>query len=119
MKDCNAHYHRACLAFFGEPRERMGVGFSAVLHDLAISQGDACASLHWLESGAVQGFLRAVAVSVLQTSLDAERGFATVKKQDTSKLSHLATAGANVIHRRVLRQRNLAGTRLRRRRRAW
>ena len=78
------------------------------LQKLAQLQGADSLAQRWLESDGVQEALTAAAEGCFQTSLPAERALACAKKEERPRLSHLATASRNLIHRAVLRKRERA-----------
>ena len=65
-----------------------------------------------MQSDDVQALLFNLAYTVFATNLPAERGLATVKRNEASKLLHVARASCNMIHRRFLRKRDAAVARL-------
>jgi len=111
-RDFNRHYHTVCSEFLETRPHVLDVGFSAELQAMALSKGEEAQSLGWLQSAGVQSVLYELAHTCFATSLPVEREFATVKLEERSKLSHVGTVSRNMIHRRVLKKRDLAAARL-------
>jgi len=105
VKEWNPHFARSCRKFLCTPAKDLDVGFGAELQAEALRHGGLDEQMTWLQSRGVQDVLTEVGLSCLATSLPAEREFATVKKQEQSKVSFVGTAGQNVTHRRILRKR--------------
>ena len=92
-------------AFLGTRPEKLDVGASLQLHELAWGRGSEMEAAKWLLSPPLQELFDRVAEILLANSLDSERRHAEIKQWERSKLTHIATASRNAISMRFLRWR--------------
>ena len=98
-------YLHAILAFLQEEPDKLDVGVSMQLRDIAYQGRNQAQALNWLQSDPVQEFLNQIADQLLVHSLDAERKAAQTKRWESTKVTHIATASLNNISVRFAKQR--------------
>ena len=98
-------YLRSCLSFLNEPPERLDLGFSKEVQDIAKATGGEMDAVKWLASDPVQRFLCDVGIKVLMNSLQAEREAAEAKQWVARKVSHIATVSRDLQCARYHKQR--------------
>ena len=87
----NVYYVAEIAAFLRAPERDLDDPFSLALRRCAESMGGEAAARWWLESPDVQDMLHTVGRAAISTSLPAERFIATAKKQEQTKVAHVAT----------------------------
>ena len=80
----------------------MDIGCGLQLQRRALAEGSEIAANTWLLSDPVQAMLNRLAELLMVHSLDVERRHAEVKKWESSKLKHIATASRNAMIKRYL-----------------
>ena len=104
----NEHYGMACLEFLSAKEEELDVGCGLPLQREALDQGTEAEALRWLQSPSCQDMLTQMWRGSCATNLPVERKHVETKRNEKSRLCHLATAGRDQIQRHVLRQRTEA-----------
>ena len=98
-------YLNEIMQFLNAESEILDVGVSMQLRDIAVDQRNEAQALAWMSSGPVQDFLEQIANDILSHSLDAERRAAQVKRWESTKVTHIATASLNNICARFAKER--------------
>ena len=80
--------------------EALDAGFSSVLRERAERCGSETGAARFLASASTQEALELLLNSLMTTTLEVERRHAQVKRLETSKLTHVASASRNAILRR-------------------
>ena len=105
----NEHHGMACSEFLNAKEDELDVGFGLPLqqeardHHLTEAQ-----ALRWLQSPSCQGMLKQVWKGSSATNLPVERKHVETKRNEKSRLCHLATAGRDQLQRHVLPKRTEA-----------
>ena len=89
-----------CLDFLHIGEEALDAGFSSVLRERAERCGSETGAVRFLASASTQEALELLLNSLMTTTLEVERRHAQVKRLETSKLTHVASASRNAILRR-------------------
>ena len=98
-------YLQAILEFLHSEADTLDVGVSMQLRDIAWKERNEVQALNWIASEPVQNFLEQICHKLLCHSLDAERKAAQVKKWESRKVTHIATASLNNICARFSKER--------------
>ena len=98
-------YLQAIVRFLQEESDILDVGVSLQLRDIALQGRNEAQALAWIASEPVQNFLEEICDKLLCHSLDAERKAAQVKKWESRKVTHIATASLNNICARFAKER--------------
>ena len=98
----------ACYDFLSVADEKLDTGLSKPLRDRALAAGSERKSLEFLCSDPVQDALKLCFLATMISSLPVERRHAELKRWETSRLVHVATASRNALLNRFLRQRTTA-----------
>ena len=104
----NEHHAMACLEFLSATEEDLDVGCGLPLQREARDQGSEAEALCWLQSPSCQDMLTQVWRGSSATNLPVERKHVETKRNEKSRLCHLATAGRDQLQRHVLRKRTEA-----------
>ena len=93
--------------FLNTPPEQLDVGCGLQINTRAWEAGSESRATTWLLSDPAQAMIDRLVQILLATSLEVERRHAQIKKWETSKVTHIATASRNAIAMRFLRWRKL------------
>ena len=104
----NPHNGNACLEFLHAKEDELDVGFGLPLQQEAQHNRTEASALRWLLSQSVQGMLTQVWRGSCATNLPVERKHVETKRNEKSRLCHLASAGRDQLQRHVLRKRTEA-----------
>ena len=110
----NPEYLVACMHFLRAEDSALDVGLSIPLRKLARAQGDELLQIRFLTSDAVQGALEDLFDGASGSTLEVERKHVETKRNETSRLSHVAVASRNQILRWFHRRAQQIGANIRR-----
>jgi hypothetical protein len=102
------NYLIVAMDFLDVSAEELDVGLSLPLQQQARSVGDATASVAWLASESIQQTLATFFEAAIASTLEVERRHAQAKRNEGSRLTHVASASRNHILRRYKRPQVLA-----------
>jgi hypothetical protein len=88
----NEHHGMACLEFLHAKEEDLDVGFGVPLQQEALHQRTETQALRWLQSPRLQDMLKQVWRGSSATNLPVERKHVETKRNEKSRLCHLAAA---------------------------
>ena len=98
-------YLNSIMQFLHEESAILDVGVSMQLRDIALEGRSESQALAWMMSEAVQELLEQICKKLVCHSLDVERKAAQVKRWETTKVTHIATASQNNISARFAKER--------------
>ena len=101
----NEHFAIACLGFLAAREDDLDVGCGLELQRDARAQESDNEALRWLQMSSCQGMLTQMRKGSSAANLPAERKHVETKRNEKSRLCHLATAGRDQLQRHVLRRR--------------
>jgi len=90
----------SCLDFLHTVEAALDVGFSLALRERAEKCGSETGAVSFLAAATTQEAIELFLLSMMTTTLEVERRHAQVKRLETSKLTHVASASRNAILRR-------------------
>ena len=102
------NYLVAAMDFLDVAAEELDVGLSLPLQQQARSAGDTTAAVAWLASESTQQTLATFFEATIASTLEVERRHAQAKRNEGSRLTHVASASRNHILRRYKRRQVLA-----------
>ena len=93
----NEHHGTACLEFLNAKEEELDVGCGLPLQREALHQGSEAEALRWLQSPSCQAMFTQLWRGSCATDLPVERKHVETKRNEKSRLCHLASAGRDQL----------------------